>query len=204
MGRFIPMIAVVALAVAACTSAASPSPSTAPAASSAPAASPSAEAVPTAPSAAPTAAERAAASPRPSPRPSPVTISASVTFSDGTCTYTGPAVVPRASMLSVTLANDPALTDNDRAELMVVAVDGGVTWETVLADSAQPGSLDDPPSWIEAEDLHILTANIAATGRPTVAPMTADRYLVQCVVEPQGATGTIEPHPAVLLTVLDG
>ncbi len=205
MKRMIPVVAIATTVLAACTAAATPAPPVA-TAIPAPTAVPAATVATTPEPAALTAADRAALA---GPTPTPRVLQAAVAYADGHCTYTGPAVLPRASHLSLTFANDPSLTGNDRANLQVIQVQNGTSWETIVADAAatvaappdKPIVRDVPPSWFV--DYDELTANFAGAGRPLDVLISGDLYVVQCAVYPDGVSNSgmtpIKVYPAILL-----
>ena len=183
MGRVTAMIGALALVVAACSGSAAPAATPTPAA-------------PT-PSATP-------AQVTPAPSATPVALSAAVTFDGKTCTYVGPSVVPRGSVVSFTLSNNPALTGAKRAELLIGPALAGTTWEQVVAyanthKASEPAPWAYMPDGVGIMESAILSPDQAAHGGSLPMAMTRSIYFVMCAVGPDPD----KAYPAIMLKVLD-
>ena len=149
----------------------------------------------------------------PAPTATPVAISATVTFDGQTCTYAGPAVVPRGAAVTFTLVNTPAWAKGSLgAALLVAPVRDGTTWEQVLA-YAEKRHVFPLPEWIlipgtgvgpygaDAEGLGealSLIPDEARVDKTGTIVMTRDQYVVVCNTHPDEGQ---RPYPAVLLKV---
>ena len=197
MGRFTTLIGALALVVGACSGGASSASTSAP----------------TTP--APTSAPSTPA-PTPTPTASPVAISATITFDGQTCTYAGPAVVPRGGALTFTLVNTPAYAKGSLgAGLFVTPVLDGTTWEQILA-WAETRHVFPFPDWMRIpgtgydrygageKDMGEVLRLLPVSDRSDVTVagvMTRNQYLVVCNTHPDEGQA---PYPAILLKVLDG
>jgi hypothetical protein len=198
MGRFTTLIGALVLVVGACSGGVSSASTSAPT-------TPAPTSTPTTP--APTT---------PAPTGSPVAISATVTYDGQACTYAGPAVVPRGTEVTFTMANTPAYANGSvGAGLFVTPVLDGTTWEQVLAWAETrhvfpfpdwmriPGTGYDPYGAGE-KDMGEVLRLVPAPDRSDVTVtgvMTRNLYVVACNTHPD--EGQV-PYPAILLKVLDG
>lgn len=111
------------LALAGCTSGSTPSPE------------PSAEPIPK-PSVEPSV--------EPSAEPTQAVLDVKVTFDGVACTYLGPTVILDGSLVRFEYLPD---TEFGSTSLLIYGVQPGTTWEMML-ESAETGSVSDPPSWV--------------------------------------------------------
>ena len=155
-----------------------------------------------------------AASPGP-PTATPAAISATVTFDGQTCTYAGPAVIPRGAAVTFTLVNTPAWAKGSTgAGLFVTPVQDGTTWEQVLA-WAETHHVFPFPEWMRIPGTGFDRYGVGEEGmgealslvpdedrsdKTITAIMTRNLYVVACNTHPVEGQS---PYPAILLTVLD-
>jgi hypothetical protein len=191
MRRFTTAIAVMALAVAACssgsaalTAAPSPIPSTA-----------AATVAPTVPATTePTA--------KPLPTATPVPLSATVEFSGKACAWKGVRDIPRGTALTINMVNTPAATKaTGGAAFVFMRVADDLTWDQVQAASANHDA-NYIPKWVDQSELIMQTPdNIAAGDSSMTHQLLSDRYLLMCFTK-TGPT-TTDGYPAALLYVYD-
>ena len=152
----------------------------------------------------------------PVPTATPLAISATVTFDDETCAYSGPTVIPRGAAVTFTLVNTPAWAKGSLgAGLLVTPVLDGTSWEQVLA-YAETHHVFPFPDWMRipgtgydrygagenglGEALSVVPDETRVDETGTTV-MTRDLYVVLCNTHPDA--GQV-PYPAILLKVLDG
>lgn len=195
MRRFTTLIGALVLVVAACSGNASPAATPGPGTATPLAASPGP------PTATPTA--------------TPAAISATVTFDGQTCTYAGPAVIPRGAAVTFTLVNTPAWAKGSTgAGLFVTPVQDGTTWEQVLA-WAETHHVFPFPEWMRIPGTGFDRYGVGEEGmgealslvpdedrsdKTITAVMTRNLYVVACNTHPVEGQS---PYPAILLKVLD-
>ncbi len=183
MGRVTAMIGALALVVAACSGSVAPTATPAPV-------TPGLTATP--------------APVTPAPTTTPLVLPAALTWDGATCTYAGPSVVPRGSVVSFTLSNDPALTGAKRAELLIGPALAGTTWEQVVAyanthKASEPAPWAYMPDGVGIMESAILSPDQAAHGGSLPMAMTRSIYFVMCAVGPDPD----KAYPAIMLKVLD-
>jgi hypothetical protein len=182
MGRLSTLIIAMILVAAACTGSGATDPSS--------------------PATTPTPSPSVATAPTPTPSATPKAFTAAVAFDGQVCTYSGPLVLPRASLLTVMLTNTPdALKGSSGAALVVLHVQPGTTWDRILHDVDEvPADSDLLPEWVDPTSIYYLYPWQAATGG-LVAMLVHDRYLVGCATAPED---TNRVYPATLIQTLEG
>jgi hypothetical protein len=197
MGRFTTAIAVMALAVVACTSGATTS------TSSNPTTVPSLAVATSVPTAQPaTSIATAAPTAKPAQASAPVKLTATVIFDGKACTWKGVRDIPRGTELTMNFVNTPEATKaTGGAQFVFGHVSDGVTWDQVLAASGVhvEGYI---PKFVDQTELILLTPDNVASGRDSmVHQLLSNQYLMMCFTKTGPAT--VDPFPAALLYVYD-
>ncbi|MBP1705976.1 MAG: hypothetical protein H6Q36_1715 [Chloroflexi bacterium] len=142
------------------------------------------------------------ATPAPTATATPVAISATVTFDGQTCTYAGPAVIPRGAAVTFTLVNTPAWAKGSLgAALLVAPVRDGTTWAQALA-WVETQHILPWPEWILIEEALVLSPADLPGRRDLTGTivMTRNQYVVQCGTSPDEGQ---KPYVAILLQVME-
>jgi hypothetical protein len=132
----------------------------------------------------------------PAPTAAPDVIHVSVAFDGTNCTYSGPAVFLRGSIILVAYkAIGPAAEDPTLEPIMVVgAVRDGTTWEQVVgANKASQW----PTEWASTTDFRAIEPPEGVV----YLELTRNTYVALCVTSPESTNLAV---PAAMIRVIDG